>query len=330
MGMGGPTDRRAFLAGLAAGTCAPGTALAQPAGKIYRIGYFSPRTTIDSAAEAFRKALAQLGYVEGRNLVIEWRFTKGRTDVNAALAGELVRLNLDCLLGIGVAHVAALQKATTTVPIVIGAIDADPVEEGLVASLARPGGNITGITGIPYHLAGKRLELLQETVPGLSRLAVLVAPSRAADAHVREKTTTARKLGLELHVVEVRSPEELETAFRVARQRRAEAVDVVATGLINSHRAQILKLALGARLPAMYSHRDFVVEGGLMSYADGPIARAQRAAAYVDRILKGARPGDLPVEQPTKFELIINAKTARTLGLTIPPSVLLRADRVID
>jgi putative ABC transport system substrate-binding protein len=136
MGMGGPTDRRAFLAGLAAGTCAPGTALAQPAGKIYRIGYFSPRTTIDSAAEAFRKALAQLGYVEGRNLVIEWRFTKGRTDVNAALAGELVRLNLDCLLGIGVAHVAALQKATTTVPIVIGAIDADPVEEGLVASLA--------------------------------------------------------------------------------------------------------------------------------------------------------------------------------------------------
>jgi putative ABC transport system substrate-binding protein len=307
----------------------PLAAEAQQAGKVWRIGYLSPRPGIDSAAEAFRKALGHLGYVEGRNLVIEWRFTKG-SKVHSDLASELVRLNLDCIVAIGVDAVAALKQSTATIPVVIGAIDADPVERGLVASLARPGGNITGVTGIAYDLAGKRLELLKETVPGLSRVAILIDPSPAANAHVREARVTARVLGIEVHVIEARSPGELEGAFGAARRRRAEALSLVATGLLNSHRAQIIRLAGSTGLPTIYSHRDYVLEGGLMSYADDAIARAQRAAAYVDVILKGARPGDVPVEQPTKFELLINLKAAKTLGLTIPPSLLLRADQVIE
>jgi len=309
---------------------APLAGEAQQAEKVYRIGYLSPRLGIDWVVEAFRQGLGKLGYVEGQNLVIEWRFTKGRTDVWPELAAELVRLKLDCILAMGVGPVAALKKATATIPIVIGAIDADPVEEGLVASFARPGGNITGLTGIAYDLAGKRLELLKETVPGLSRVAMLINPSRAADAHVRVAVVAARSLGIELHVVEARSPGDLEGAFRVARQKRVEALDVVATGLINSHRAQIVNLAVSTRLPTIYSSRFFVLEGGLMSYTDDPIAWAHRAAAYVDRILKGAKPADLPVEQPTRFELVINLKAAKQIGLTIPPLLLLQADLVIE
>jgi putative ABC transport system substrate-binding protein len=309
---------------------APFTAAeAQQSRRVYRIGYLSPRSGIDYSADAFRKALGQLGYVEGQNLAIEWRFTKGGS-IHPDLASELVRLKPDCIVAIGVAAVAALKQSTTTIPIVIGAIDADPVGQGLVASLGRPGGNITGVTGIAYDLAGKRLELLKETVPSLSRVAILVDPSPAADAHVREAVVTARALGIEVHVAEVRSPGELESAFSAARRRRAEALSVVATGLLNSHRARIIKLAVSTGLPAIYSHRDYVLEGGLMSYADDAIARAHRAATYVDVILKGAKPGDLPVEQPTKFELLINLKTAKALGLTIPPSLLLRADQIIE
>ena len=302
---------------------------AQQSGKVYRIGYLSPRSTIEHAAEAFRKALGQLGYVEGQNLIIEWRFTAGSA-VTPEWAAELVRLKLDCIVGMGVGTVAALKMSTATIPIVIGAIDADPVEQGLVASFARPGGNVTGITNIAYDLAGKRLELLKELVPGLSRVAILINPNLASDAHVRVAVATAPKLGLALHVVEARSPGDLDTAFRAMRQKRAEALDVVATGLINSHRARIVNLAVGTRLPTIYSNRDFVLEGGLMSYADDPVARAHRVAAYVDRILKGAKPADLPVEQPTKFELVINLKTAKALGLTIPQSILVRADEVIQ
>ena len=321
-------DRRAFLGtlGLLAVPC--GTE-AQQAGRVYRIGHLSPRSGIEHREEAYRQALRQLGYIEGQNLVVEWRFTKGRP-VSAELAADLIRLNLDCILVTGVSHIIVMKKATATVPIVIGNIDADPVEEGLVASLARPGGNITGVTGIAYNLAGKRLELLKETVPGLSRVAVLIDPSRAADAHVREARAAARKLGIELHVVEARSPGDLEVAFRSARQKRAEGLDVVATGILNSHRARIASLAASSRLPTIYSNRDFVVEGGLMSYAADPIALGQRAATYVDRVLKGAKPADLPIEQPTKFEFVINLKTAKALGLTIPPALLQRADQVIE
>jgi putative ABC transport system substrate-binding protein len=320
-----------LLAGLTLGAFgAPFAADAQQPGKVYRIGYLSPRPGIDYNTEGFRKALGQLGYVEGQNLVIAWRFSRGRMDVFSGLADELVRLNLDCIVAIGVPAVAALKKSTATTPIVIGAIDADPVDEGLVASFARPGANITGITSISYDLAGKRLELLKETVPGLARVAILIDPSRAADAHVREAAATGGTLGLEIRIVEARSPGELESTFRIARQGRTQALYVVATGLMNSHRAQIVKLAAATQLPTIYSHRDFVREGGLMSYADHPIARAHRAAAYVDLILKGATPADLPIERPTKFELVINLKTARALGLTIPPSLLLRADQVME
>ena len=310
-------------------TVAPLAAEAQQAGKVYRIGYLSPRSGIEYRDEAFRQALSQLGYVEGRNLVIEWRFTKGGP-VPPELVAELVQLKLDCVLVTGVGPVSALKRATATIPIVIGNIDADPVEEGLVASFPRPGGNITGITGIAYDLASKRLELLKETVPGLSRVAMLINPSRAADAHVRVASVTARNLGIELHVVEARSPGDLDTAFRVARQKRVEALDIVATGLMNSHRARVVNLAANSRLPATYSNRDFVLAGGLMSYAADFAVQTHRAATYVDKILKGTKPGDLPIEQPTKFELMSNLKTAKALGLTIPQTLLLRADQVIE
>jgi ABC-type uncharacterized transport system substrate-binding protein len=309
---------------------APPVAEAQQAEKVYRIGYLSPGAGIEYRDEAFRQALGQRGYVEGRNLVIEWRFTKGRIDVFSALADELVRLKLDCIVVTGVVAVAALKKATATIPIVIRNLDADPVEEGLVASFPRPGGNITGFTGIAYDLASKRLELLKEAVPGLSRVAMLIDPSRATDAHVRVAAPTARNLGIELHVVEARSPGDLDAAFRVARQKRVEALDVVATGLMNSHRARVVHLSANSRLPTTYSNRDFVLAGGLMSYAADFVAQTDRTATYVDKILKGAKPADLPVEQPTKFELVINLKTAKALGLTIPQSILLRADHVIE
>ncbi len=309
----------------------PLAAEAQQAGKVYRIGYLTPRSApLGPRDEAFRQALGQLGYVEGQNLVIEWRFTKG-SPVSAELAAELIRLKLDCILVTGVGPVTVMKKATATVPIVIVDIDADPVEEGLVTSLARPGGNITGLTGIAYDLAGKRLELLKDTVPGLSRVAILIHPSRATDAHVKNAVVTARKLGIELHLAEVRSPGDLEIAFRTMRQKRVEALDVVATGLMNSHQRRIVKLAASSQLPTIYSNRDsVVVEGGLMSYASDRIAQAYRAAAYVDRILRRTKPADLPVEQPTKFEFVINLKTAKALGLTIPQSVLARADQVIE
>jgi ABC-type uncharacterized transport system substrate-binding protein len=281
--------RRTFLCGLTLGTlAAPLAAEAQQAAKVYRIGYLSPGSGIEYRDEGFRQALGQRGYVEGRNLVIEWRFTKGGPV--SPLAAELVRLRLDCIVVTGVGPVAALKKETATIPIVIRNLDADPVEEGLVASFPRPGGNITGLTGIAYDLASKRLELLKEALPGLSRVAMLIDPSRAADAHVRVAAPTARNLGIELHVVEARSPGDLDAAFRVARQKRVEALDVVATGLMNSHRARVVNLAANSRLPTTYSNRDFVLAGGLMSYAADFPAQNDRAATYVDKILKAPSP----------------------------------------
>jgi putative ABC transport system substrate-binding protein len=302
---------------------------AQPPKKTYRIGYLSPRLGIDSRAEAFQQGLGKLGYVEGQNLVIEWRFTKGKTGHFPELAAELVRLKMDCILAIGVSAIHALKQLTDTIPIVMGTIDADPVKQGFVASLARPGGNITGFTGIAYDIAGKRLELLKETVPKASRAAILVDPSPAAEAHVKEAESASRNLGMQLQLLEVRQPEELDNAFKIARQQRAQVLTIVATGLINSHRPRIVNLAVNTRLPAIYSHADFVRDGGLMSYADDNRDRLRRAATYVDRILKGTKPADLPVQQPTKFEFIVNLKAAKQIGVTIPPNVLARADRVI-
>jgi putative ABC transport system substrate-binding protein len=222
---------------------------AQPSKKFYRIGYLSPRLGIDSRAEAFRQGLRELGYAEGQNIAIEWRFTKGNTQVFPELGSELVRLKMDCILAIGVSAIGALKKLTDTIPIVMGTIDAGPVEQGFVVSLARPGGNITGFTGIAYDIAGKRLELLKETVPRASRAAILVDPSPAADAHVRETNIAARNLTMQLQLLEVREPEGLDNAFQVARQGRAEVLTVVTTGLINSHRPRIINLAANLRLP---------------------------------------------------------------------------------
>jgi putative tryptophan/tyrosine transport system substrate-binding protein len=302
---------------------------AQQTKKTYRVGHLSPRLGIDNRAEAFRNGLRELGYVEGQNLVLEFRFTKGRTDLFPELAAELVSLKLDCILATGVSAVRQLKQLTDTIPIVIATIDADPVKQGFIASLARPGGNITGFTGIAYDIAGKRLELLKETVPKASRAAILVDPSPAAEAHVRETEFAARNLRMQLQVPEAREPEGLENAFQVARQTRAEALTVVATGLINSHRPRIINLAAYSRLPTIYSSPDFVLEGGLMSYAADSVAQYRRAATYVDKILKGTKPADLPVQQPMKFEFVINLKAAKQIGLTIPPNVLARGDKVI-
>ena len=308
----------------------PLRSFAQQQGKVYRIGYLSPRAGVESREEAFRQGLRELGYVEGHNIVIEWRFTKGKTNVFHDLAAELVRLKMDCILAVGVSAVGALKQSTTMIPIVIGTIDADPVQQGFVASLARPGGNITGLTGIAYDIAGKRLELLKEIVPKASRVAILVDPSLAAQVHVRETEVAARNLRMQLQLLEVREPEGLDNAFQLARKGRAEVLIVVATGWINSHRARIVNLAVNTRLPTIYSAPDFVREGGLMSYSADPDMQFRRAATYVDKILKGTKPADLPMEQPTKFELVINLKTAKALGIKISNSILLRANKVIE
>jgi putative ABC transport system substrate-binding protein len=250
--------------------------------------------------------------------------------VCAILAAELVTLKVDCIVATGVAPTRAAKQATSTIPIVMGNADDDPVRQGLVASLARPGGNVTGFTNIGSDLAGKRLELIKETVPKASRVAILLDPKGPGGmGHVRETEIVAPALGVKLQLVEVRGPEELDNAFQAAVKGRAEALIVVTTGLMGNHRSRIVNLAVKTRLPAMYSNTYFVREGGLMGYAADIPARWRGVAAYVDKVLKGAKPADLPVQQPTKFEFIINLKAAKQIGLTIPPNVLARADKVI-
>jgi putative ABC transport system substrate-binding protein len=304
---------------------------AQQSKKVYRVGYLSPGLGIEARAEAFRQSMRDLGYIEGQNLVIEWRFAKGKSALFPELAAELVCLRADCVVAFGVAAIRAVKQLTDTIPIVMATIDADPVEIGSIASLARPSGNITGFTGIAYDIAGKRLELLKETVPKATRAAILVTSSTGitAQAHLSQTEVTARALKMQLQVLSVREPEGLENAFQSARRERVDVLDVVMTGWINSHRPRLVNLAANARLPTMYSSPDAVFEGGLMSYAADPVAQTRRAATYVDKILRGTKPGDLPVQQPTKFEFIINLKASKQIGLTIPPNVLARADKVI-
>lgn len=325
-------NRRKLLIALSAGALTvPLASFAQQQGKIWRIGYISTRAGIDANEEAFRQRLRELGYVEGQNIVIEWRFAKGEADLFPEIAVELIRLKVDCINANGIDATVAARQATKTIPIVmVGAAD-DPVRHGLVASLARPGGNVTGFINISSELSGKRLQLLKETLPKASRVAILSdSGSRPAAAHVRETEFAARALGVQLQSLKVRNPEDLENAFRAAGKGRAQALIVVQTGLVNSHRARIVNLAVKTRLPVMYTDSSFVLAGGLMSYGpDGP-EQHRRAATYVDRILKGAKPADLPVEQPTKFEFVINLKAAKQIGLTIPPNVLARADKVIQ
>ena len=304
---------------------------AQQFGKVVRIGFLDSSTASGMAVlvEALRQELGKLGWIEGKNLLIEYRFAEQKNDRLVELAGELVRLEVDLILVTGSPAGAAAKKATTSVPIVITS-SVDPVGEGLVASLARPGGNVTGFTNIGSALAGKRLELLKETVPKATRVAILWDPKGQGGAgHARETKIIAPTLGVQLQPVEVQGAEDLENAFHSAVKGRAEALIAVHAGLMQTQRARIVNLAVKTRLPVMYTDSQFALAGGLMSYSDDDLDRTRRAASYVDKILKGMKPADLPVQQPAKFEFIINLKTAKQIGLTIPPSVLGRADRVI-
>jgi putative ABC transport system substrate-binding protein len=306
---------------------------AQPTGKVPRIGWIGgpTRESAEVFVREFRQGLKDLGWVEGQNIVIEWRFAGGRAERLPDLAAELVRLRVDLIVAPSTPTILAAKNATTTIPIVTVA-GGDPVELGLVASLARPGGNITGLTSmVSQEIAGKQLELLKETVPKVSGMAVLWNPTTRGNAlALREAEIAARALRVELQVLEARSLNDFESAFAAMSAKRAGALLVLGDTMFTTHRRRLADLAAKSRLPAMYGTRQFVDDGGLVSYGANALDNFRRAAVYVDKILKGAKPGDLPIERSTKFELVINLKTAKALGLTIPQSLLLRADQVID
>ena len=307
---------------------------AQQAKKVSRIGYLSG---VDAAresarAELFRLALRELGYIEGQNIAIEYRYAEGKRDGYRALAAELVRLNVDVIVGpSGSAPIRAAMNATKTIPIVMMSLAADPVEAGLVESLARPGGNVTGITTLSRELGGKRLELFKEAVPNIARVAVLYDPANPGNVFdVKEALpVAAHTLGLTIQPREIRAADGFEKVFAAFSKQRPEGLYVPPGPLMAANETRIVGLALKRRLPAMYSNREAVDAGGLIYYGADLADSYRRAAYYVDKILEGAKPADLPVEQPKKFELIINLKTAKQIGLTIPPNVLARADKVI-
>ena len=301
---------------------------AQAQSKIYRIGELTARPGLRRPSEAFPRAIRELGYVEGKNIAFELRSAEGRPDRFPALADELVRLKVDVLVATSTAETLAFKNATKTIPIVFYT-GSDPVAVGLVDSLARPGGNITGVTVIATELIGKRLELLKETIPKLSRVAVLWNPQSPTRSAWKESQLPARELGLQLHSMEVSSADEYESAFREAIRVGSAAIAVSLNPLNAYNQKRIADLATKNRLPAIYPRGDFVASGGLMSYGADRDEPYRRVAVLVDKILKGAKPADLPVEQPTKFELLINLKTAKAIGLAIPPNVLARADRVV-
>ena len=311
---------------------APLVAEAQQAGKVPRIGYLgaNPPSANVARIEAFRQGLRELGYVEGENIIIEWRSAEGALDHLPALAAELVRLKVDVIVTGGSPTTRAAKDATVTIPIVM-AQDGDPVGNGFVASLARPGGNITGLSSLFSELSGKRLELLKEIIPRLSHVAVLGTSTNPANApQLRETELAAGVVGVKLQYLDVLDPKDIETAFRAASNARADAVLVLVSVVFNSQRKQMADLAVKSRLPAIYGQQEFVEAGGLMTYNVSTADLWRRSATYVDKILKGRKPADLPVEQPTKFELIINLTAAKQIGLTIPPSLLARADQVIE
>src|SRR3990172_3079781 len=304
---------------------------AQQPTKIPRIGYLSPSFPTNSPArtEAFRQGLRELGYVEGKNIVIEWRFADGKLDRLPALVAELVRLKVDIIVTVGTTVTRAAKEATSTIPIIMTQ-DPDPVGSGFVASLARPGGNITGLSTLRPEISGKQLEILKEVVPRLSRVAVLGRSTSAASAQAsKEIELAAGALKVKLQYLDVQNPKDIETAFRAASKGRAEAVLVRGSPIVSSHRTQVADLAVKSGLPAIYADSLFVNAGGLMTYSTSITDLDRRAAMYVDKILKGRKPADLPVEQPMKFEFIVNLKAAKQIGLTIPPNVLVRADKVI-
>ena len=301
---------------------------AQQSKKVPRIGFLSA-ALVEPLREAFRQGLRELGYVEGQNIAIEWRHSEGRVEGLPALATELVRLKVDVIVAGGTPALLAAKDGTKTLPIVMCL--GDPVREGFVTSLARPGGNLTGLTSISMDLAGKRLELLKETVPRLTRAGVLWdAADQGAAANFKETEAAARALEVQVQSLEVRSPKDFESAFKAATGGRAHGLLVLSGSLIAPHRTRIAELATKSRLPTMFADGSHVESGGLMSYAPNVPDLLRRAGTYVDKILKGAKPADLPVERPTKFELVINLKTAKTLGVKIPAHLLMEADKVIE
>jgi ABC-type uncharacterized transport system substrate-binding protein len=304
---------------------------AQQPAKVARIGWVtfsSASSQSPGAAESFRREFRALGYVEGKNVAFEYRYAEGKLDRLPAVADELVRLKVDVIATASSASSLAAKNATTTIPIVFHNLS-DPVATGLVDSLARPGGNITGFTTMATVLAGKRLELLKETIPKLYRVALLWDPSQGTAQQWKESQLSARELGLQLHSMEVSSAAKFEGAFQEATKARSGALAVTQYPLTVSNRKQIADLATKHRLPAIYPRGDFDDGGGLMSYGPDQVEPYRRLASMVDKILKGTKPADIPVEQPTKFELVINLKTAKALGLTIPPVVMMRAEKVI-
>ena len=312
---------------------APLHAEAQQPTKVHRIGWLHPglsRPEPHPSLEAFRQGLRELGYVEGQDLIIEYRFAEGRDEGLADCAAELARLKVDVIIAGGPAAIRAAQHATRTIPIVMAG-NPDPMAQGFITSLARPGGNTTGLSLLSAELPGKRLEILKETVPQSMRVAVLANPAAVSyKLYLTNLTVAAQALGLHLHVVELRSPDELDAAFVAITRAGADALIVIADpALMALLHGRIADLAATSRLPAMYDWRMYVEAGGLMSYGPSLSEVYRRAATYVDKLLKGAKPADLPVEQPTKFEFVINLKTAQALGLSIPPSILFQADEVI-
>jgi putative ABC transport system substrate-binding protein len=302
------------------------SASAQQPKKIYRIGYLSLGLGIQPGEEAFRQGLRELGYIDGQNIVVEWRFAKGKADLLPELAAELVRLKVDIIIASATLAIQAAKQATQTIPIVFPRAG-DPVAYGLIDSLARPGGNITGVSNLSLDLSGKRLELLKEALPRISRVAVLYDPQ--VPLALKQTQAAAQLLGLKIQALEVRAPADIESAFSAVRRERTDSLITMPTPGISVHQKRVLDLTEKNRLPAMHSSKTWVEAGGLMSYGVDVLDNDRRAAILVDKILKGAKPADLPVEQPKKFEFVINLKAAKQIGLTIPPNVLARADRVI-
>ncbi|MGH7389473.1 MAG: ABC transporter substrate-binding protein [Candidatus Rokuibacteriota bacterium] len=336
--MEGLWQRAVTKLSLVAAVCilaAPLAGEAQPTRKVYRIGYLSTQSSSAVAGEldAFRQGLRDLGYADGQNVVIEYRFAEGKLDRLAGLAAELVRLNVDVIVTGGTPGTRAALQATRTVPLIITVVG-DPIAAGFVTSLARPGGNVTGLTQMSPQLSGKRLELLKEALPNISRVAVLIDAALMAHqifAPLQETQVAAKTLGLRLQSLEVRGPDaDWSGAFKAATSQGADALITLPGPVIELHSEHVVDMAAKNRLPAIYPTREFVEAGGLMSYGPDRVDLNRRAATYVDRLLKGAKPAELPIEQPTKFELVINLQTAKALGLTIPRSLLLRADRIVD
>jgi putative ABC transport system substrate-binding protein len=326
-------NRRAFLCGLTLGTLAlPFAGEAQQAGKVYRIGYLSPSgcPTRPEYLDPFRQGLRELGYVEGQNIIMECRGAIGAADRLAGFAAELVRLNVDVLVAQGTASALAAKQATKTIPIVMVYVG-DPVEGGLVASLARPGGNLTGLSVLAPDLVPKALQILKEAAPSVSRVAVWIDPANPGQTLAdRQMDAAAKTLGLRLERVEVRTAANLDAAFAAALRQRAEAVYVYPLSIPLRDVQRIAQFASKNRLPTLALLPQNVREGMLISYGPNQAELFRRAGTYIDKILKGAKPADLPVEQPTTFELVINLKTAKALGLTLPPSLLQRADELIQ